>query len=388
MLFWMKSCSRQREPQNPFFGVVVMMKFIASNLNAAKGKARRALGRQAVIISVRELPSGDVEVTASDKKAPSAPSPAPKAKFAGAAREAVDEGPFKLAAGAKLNESIETRFSEDALSQLGAKLTGGKGASHFDMSDATVRAMAETLAPHGVGAPLLAALIEGAKNARIDEDLYRLEAAFEGAFSYAPLVFSPSAPVMLVGPTGAGKTSCAAKLAAAASQRGATALMISADVGRAGAVEQIRSYSEALGTDYFIVESPLDVQQVSRTHHPDGAILLDTPGVSPYDGGDVSAIMSYREASDAEPVLVLPAGGDAEEWCDWAKAFKDVGVRRCILTKFDATKRVGAGLCAAFESEFALAHFSETPFISEGLIPANPEFLARRMIANAPGRLN
>jgi len=364
-----------------------MMKFIASDLDAAKRKAHRALGEQASIISVRELPSGDVEVTASDKPAPSAPEPAPKAQFAGAAKDAVDEGPFKMAAGARLNEAIEHSFSEDALSRLSGALTGGKAAPRFDMSNATVRAMAEILAPHGVGQKLLAALVNGAKNSTIDEDLYRLEAAFGEAFSFAPLHFAPSAPIMLVGPTGAGKTSCAAKLAASASQNSAPALMMTADTGRAGAVEQIRSYSEALGADYFIVESPLDVQKIMRSQRPKGAVILDTPGVSPYDGGDVAALKSYQDASGAEPVLVLPVSGDAEEYIDWAGSFKEIGVRRCILTKFDATKRVGAGLCAAYESDLALAHFSETPFISEGLLTATPEFLARRLIASRPGRI-
>lgn len=364
-----------------------MMKFIASDLDAAKAKARRALGDAAVIVAVRNLPSGDVEITASDKPAPAAPEPAPKAQFAGAAKDAVDEGPFKMAAGARLNESIETRFSEDALSRLSGALTGGKSAPKFDMSDGRVRAMAEILAPHGVGQRLLAALIDGAKQSHIDEDLYRLETAFAECFSFASLSFAPTTPIMLVGPTGAGKTSCAAKLAASASGKGAKAFMMTADIGRAGAVEQIRSYSEALGADYFIVESPLDVQQVLKSNRPTGAVILDTPGVSPFDTGDIAALRSYQEASNAEPVLVLPVSGDAAEYVDWAKAFREIGVRRCILTKFDATKRVGAGLCAAFEGELGLAHFSETPFISEGLLPATPEFLARRLIASRPGKI-
>lgn len=365
-----------------------MMKFIASDLDAAKAKARRALGDHAAIIAVRDLPSGDVEVTASDKPAPAAPEPAPKARFAGAASEAVDEGPFRSGAGARLNESIEHKFSEEALSRLSGSLTGGgKTARMIDMSDASVRAMAEILAPHGVGNKLLAALIEGARQSQIDEDIYRLETAFNAAFAYAPIMFSPSSPVMLVGPTGAGKTSTAAKLAAAATGQGQSAFMMTADIGRAGAVEQIRSYSEALGADYFIVESPLDVQQILRSHRPDGVVILDTPGVSPYDGGDVAALRSYRESCGAEPVLVLPASGDAEEYADWALAFREIGVRRCIVTKFDATKRVGAALRAVYEAELTLAHFSETPFISEGFLNASPEFLARRFIASRPGRV-
>lgn len=365
-----------------------MMKFIASDLEAAKSKAQRAFDGKAVVLSVRELPSGDVEITASDKAAPSTPEPAPKASFAGAARDAVDEGAYRTGAGARLNEKLENRFSEDALSQLSGKLTGGKTAMRIDMSDHTAKAMAELLTLHGIGPELLGTLIDGARNTRIDEDLHRLEAAFASAFTFAPLHFSPSNPIMLVGPTGAGKTSSAAKLAAASSEAGAPAFMMTADVGRAGAVEQIKSYGEALGADYFIAESPLDVRQVLRTHRPSGAVILDTPGVSPYDAGDIAAIRSFQEACEAEPVLVLPAGGDADEYVDWAKAFKAIGVRRCIITKFDATRRVGAALRAVFEGELALAHFSETAFISEGLVDATPEFLARRFIASNPGKVS
>jgi len=365
-----------------------MMKFIASNVDAAKGKARRALGDKLHVLSVRELPSGDVEVTASDKPAPSAPEPAPKARYAGAAREAVDEGPFKMGAGARLNEQIESKFSADALSKLSSKLTGAKRTQSFDMNDATVRSLAEILIPHGVGEALAAALIEGARRSKIDEDLYRLETAFGETYTFAPLQFAPTTPIMLVGPTGAGKTSSAAKLAAAAQDQGQIATMITADVGRAGAIDQIRAYGHALGADYFIAESPLDVAQILKSAPRSGAVIFDTPGVSPYDTGDVAALRSFREAADAEPVLVLPASGDADEYADWAHAFKEIGVRRCILTKFDATKRVGAGLRAAWEAGLALAHCSETAFISEGLLPASPEFLARRLIAGRPGRIS
>ncbi len=364
-----------------------MMKFIASNLEAGKAKAQRALGKQATVLSVRELPSGDVEVTASDKPAPAAPEPAPKATFAGAARDAVDEGPFKMAAGARLNESIEHRFSEDALARVTGALAGGRNKNSLDMSDKDVRSLAEILAPHGIGEKLLAALVDGARKAKIDEDIYRLETAFEKTFQFAPLSFSPTQPIMLVGPTGAGKTSCSAKMAAMNAGGGAKPLMMTADVGRAGAVDQIRAYSEALSAAYFILESPLDAAQVMRNERPGGAVFLDTPGVSPYDGGDVAALRSYQEAAGAEPVLVLPASGDAAEYVDWAHAFREIGVTRCILTKFDATKRVGAGLSAAFEAGLALSYFSETPFISEGLIKATPEFLARRLIASRPGKV-
>lgn len=362
-----------------------MMKFIASSVDAAKERARRALGDKAVIISVRNLPSGDVEVSASDKPQPAVPARRIEPTFADEIRHDIAEARERPAAGARLNEAIEQRFAEDALSRLRGDLTRSKKTVQIDLSDQSVRQLSDLLTPHGVGDELLAAIIEGARGARIDSDLFRLEAGFAHAFAYAPLNFS--APVMLIGPTGAGKTSSTAKLAAAAIARDGRAFIMTADATRAGAVEQIKTYSDALGADYFVVETPPDVDQAIALNRPQGAIILDTPGVSPFDPGDIAALKSYQEAARAEPILVLPASGDAAEFRDWALAFKEFGVRRAIVTKFDATRRVGAALAAIHAGGMALAHFSETAFISEGLLDANPEFLARRLLASRPGRI-
>ena len=378
-----------------------MMKFIASDLEAAKTKAKRALGDKMVVVSVRDLPSGDVEVSASDKpekakrgplgmkrKEPRlAPEPPTGAPDATSARK---EPPISVptSRGARLNDRVEQKFAEDALSQLSGSLTGGKKSGPVDLSDPHNSRLAEILTPHRLGNRLLKKLTDGARDAKIDDDLMMLEQGFRSAFTFAPLQLSAATPIMLVGPTGAGKTSASAKLAAAATYGDQRAFMITADVGRAGAIEQIQSYGETLGADYFVAETPLDVQQIMRSHQPQGAVILDTPGVSPYDRGDVVALASYRDACGAEPVLVLPASGDAEEYIDWARAFKEIGIRRMIITKFDATMRVGAALRAANAGGLALAHFSETVFISEGILDATPDYLARRFMAPEPGQMH
>lgn len=365
-----------------------MMKFIASDVEAAKAKAKRALGDSVVVVAVRNLPSGDVELSASDKPVPAAPPVESEGGFGAGARHAIDEMPYRAGAGARLNEPVEQRFAEDALSRLKGDLSGGGARPQtIDLSDQSAKGLVGLLKPHSLGEALLSELVNGAARARIDDDLYRLQTAFDEVFDFSPLQFAPTAPIMLVGPTGAGKTSCCAKLAASAIARDGAAFIMTADVGRAGAIAQIQTYSETLGTDYYLVESPLDVAQAIRSRRPTGAVILDTPGVSPYDAGDFAALKSFQEAANAEPVLVLPASGDAEEFCDWATAFQEFGVRRAIITKFDATKRVGAGLCAAHAGGMTLAHFSETAFISEGLLDASPEFLARRFLASRPGKV-
>ncbi|MEL7488676.1 MAG: hypothetical protein AAGJ87_15835 [Pseudomonadota bacterium] len=304
------------------------------------------------------------------------------------ARAAVDESVYRPGSGARLNEAMEQRFAEDALSRLKSNLSSRGGpAPSIELTNEKSQALMELLSPPGLGEPLTRALLAGAGRAQIDDDYHRLSVAFAETFAFAPFAASPAAPIMLVGPTGAGKTSSSAKLAKAAMDQGAGAFMMTADVGRAGAIEQIKTYGDSLGADYFIVETPQDVENVLNSHQPTGAVILDTPGVSPFDAGDIAALKSFQEAARAEPVFVLPASGDAEEFIEWAVAFSEFGVKRAIITKFDATKRVGAALCAVHAANLALANVSETAFISEGLIAATPDFLARRFLATKPGRV-
>lgn len=371
-----------------------MMKFIASSADAAKAKAKRALGDAAVIIAVRNLPSGDFEVSASDTPEPMAPTPV-RPGFGDHTRQVLDDdraapgnGEAYRSAGARLHEPLEQKFSEDALARLTGQLAGrppARGPIH--MSDSKARAMSEVLSPHGLSPEVIAMIVTAARRTEIDDDLLQLETGLADAFKFAPVTLSPLNPVMLVGPTGAGKTSCAAKLASAALGLGHTAFIMTADVGRAGALDQIKAYGDALGADYYITQTPHDVEQSLHSKRPTGAVILDTPGVSPFDSGDFAALRSFQEACNGETVLVLPASGDVEEYKDWAAAFAEFGAKRLIVTKFDATRRVGAAFTAAFHANMALSHYSQTPFISEGLIEATPEFLARRLLAGQPGRL-
>ncbi|MEL6371922.1 MAG: hypothetical protein AAFY84_06320 [Pseudomonadota bacterium] len=372
------------------FAFSPMMKFIASDVETAKAKAKRALGEKTHILSVRDLPSGDVEVSASDKPGPAAPPSRREPTFGEQPRQAMEEPLQRPSSGTQLNGPIEQKFAEDALDRLKGDLSGKSRSNtggSFDTGDRLAAGMGALLKPHGIDDALLNALVDGARRSRIEEDLFQLQTAFEETFEFAPVWPTASNPIMLVGPTGAGKTSCAAKLAAASMQRYGSAFLMTADVGRAGAIDQIRTYGEKLGADYYVVETPADVTQAMRSASPTGAVILDSPGVSPYDTGDLAALRSFQEACHATPVLVLPASGDVEEYRDWALSFAEFGVRRMIITKFDATRRVGAALTAAHAGRMALAFFSETPFISEGLLEAGPEFLARRLISRVPGRL-
>ena len=163
--------------------------------------------------------------------------------------------------------------------------------------------------------------------------------------------------VLLLGPPGAGKSSALAKLAARAVTAGAAPYIISADA-RAGAKEQMAAYASALGCPFESVDGPRELSTlIGRL--PMGPILIDSPGVNPFELDDLEDLADLAEASDAEIIAVMEAGlvpGDAE---DAASLFASIGAGRIIATKIDAARRLGA-LLSFGEAGLAYAHILGT----------------------------
>lgn len=381
--------------------------FHAKTAQDAKAQMRRALGADAVVLSTRRHPDGSVEIRAIQRGKPlfkgegggggglfgrAGGQPAQAPSIGG-----LDEPtrPLQRDSGqrdtgqrdtGRAREESRPQGAAGALSSLRGSITQ-KLTRDSRYADPLFKDYQKRLGRHGISDRFVAAISEEAQGAPYPRDPERLAHALGAALRFAPLPPMPDRPIMLVGQTGAGKTSSAAKLAARAAGVGGKIAFISADVGRAGAVQQLTTYAEALDTRFWPVENPQDVTNIVRRERPQEALILDTPGVSPFARADVAAMQAFREALGAEPVLVIPASGDMAEHTDWMQAFYDIGVRRCIVTKFDTSRRVGAALSAAYRTGVALSHFSEAPFIADGLIDANPDYLAARLMLDDPGRI-
>ena len=373
--------------------------FTASSLEEAKQVMRSALGADAVILASKKRPDGKVGIRAIKKGVPlfegegpanfARPAPVKPASSLASRTRAGKEAPQqnRPVEGSGLHSRVERSASTSALSRLKGDFSNKLQGNRADTSDPVQKELTDRLRPQGISPQLIKALAVEARNAP-DKDLPgMLEFAFSRVLRFAPLTLSKDVPIMLMGQTGAGKTSSAAKLAARAAGMGARAAFLCADIGRAGALDQMTTYAEALDTRFWPIEDPQDVMDVMRNEKPDDILILDTPGVSPFAPADIIAMEAFRDSLQAEPLLVLPASGDMHEHIDWANAFRDIGVRRCIITKFDTSRRIGAAVSAAFESNLALAHFSEAPFIADGLIDANPAYLAHRLLMKDPARI-
>ncbi|HUJ61676.1 MAG TPA: hypothetical protein VLX92_24400 [Kofleriaceae bacterium] len=155
----------------------------------------------------------------------------------------------------------------------------------------------------------------------------------------APLV-APSLGkvVMLVGPTGAGKTTTIAKLAAnAALVEQRRVGLITLDNYRVGGIEQIRTFAELIGVPVQVAESPAALRTLINPN--DELTLIDTAGRSPRDAAAIAELARHIEGLEIEVHLVVPAGTSAAHLDQLAQRYRALGPVRLLFTKLDEVDR-------------------------------------------------
>ncbi|PCJ58757.1 MAG: hypothetical protein COA65_07305 [Rhodospirillaceae bacterium] len=253
--------------------------------------------------------------------------------------------------------------------------------SSCNNENAALQAIAQALAYHGVPENLATELMTVAGTVEKEDPILRLAAGLDHAFHFLPLPDrAPSQPVMLIGPPGAGKTIGIAKLATRAVMKKQAVNVITTDIKRAGGVEQIEAFTQILGITLHIAQDPGALRDLMKIQDSDSLTYIDSAGTNPYDAQELSSLRAFIEASGAEPVLVLSAGGDPREMEEVGDAFRSVGASRLILTRLDMTRRFGGALSAAQRANLKLANVSIAPKVAEGFHPINPVSLARFMM--------
>jgi flagellar biosynthesis protein FlhF len=185
---------------------------------------------------------------------------------------------------------------------------------------------------------------------------------------------------MLVGPPGAGKTLTCAKLAARRLLAGETApLVVTTDTERAGATEQLASFTRVLGATLAVAATPGAALKALARRAPTQPALIDTAGTDPFDPGSARRLAELVAVTRPAVALVLPAGLDPAEATDLARAFAALGATHVIPTRLDAVRRLGGVIAASHSAGLQLTEAGTGPEAAGGLVALDPAWLAARL---------
>lgn len=149
--------------------------------------------------------------------------------------------------------------------------------------------------------------------------------------------------IALVGPTGVGKTTTLAKLAATFKLRlDKNVGLITCDTYRIAAVDQLRTYADIIGLPLEVVLSPEEMERSLRNMAGCDVILIDTAGRSQNDSGRIRELRGFVAAAAPHQVhLVLSGTASQRVLLQEASAFAEVGVQKVVLTKLDEAVSFG-----------------------------------------------
>ncbi len=194
----------------------------------------------------------------------------------------------------------------------------------------------------------------------IEESIQIAQAPIEGKYEF------------FVGPTGVGKTTSIAKVAAWAIKKGLhpkSIAIINLDNFRVGAYEQLGFYAKTLGIDYFCPNTPQELEDIIKNFASKELVLIDTAGSSAYDIEKLVNTVEYlKKINDSINVnLVISATQKYVDLEDIYQHFSFLNLKRLIVTKIDETKNIGNLIAFLLDTKLRLSFFSNGQNVPDDL---------------------
>ena len=182
----------------------------------------------------------------------------------------------------------------------------------------------------------------------------------------------------LIGPTGVGKTTTTAKLAARCVMKHGTnkLALITTDAYRIGGHEQLRIYGKILGVMVHAVKDEADLNIALEELKGKHTILIDTVGVNQHDSMVTKQISMLSGAgTNIKRLLCLSATSTGETLTDVVRAYKGKGLAGCIMTKLDEAATIGSTLDVIIREKLMLYYVANGQCVPEDLHLANSKLL-------------
>lgn len=185
-----------------------------------------------------------------------------------------------------------------------------------------------------------------------------------------PLKMKKDGPriMALVGPTGVGKTTTIAKLAALAYKHGVPVALITIDTFRIGGVEQLRTYSSIMGVPLTVASTPSELADALAVHSDKRLIFIDTAGQSPNDQARLRELNSFLKIDPAiETHLCLSATTRDKELSQTIVKFGMLPVSRVIFTKLDESESFGCIVNVHMRDKFPISYLTNGQRVPEDI---------------------
>ncbi|MER2541639.1 MAG: flagellar biosynthesis protein FlhF [Azonexus sp.] len=189
----------------------------------------------------------------------------------------------------------------------------------------------------------------------------------------------------LVGPTGVGKTTTTAKLAARCVLRHGPSkvALVTTDGYRIGAHEQLRIYGRILGVSVHLVKDAAELRQTLRELQNKHMVLVDTMGMSQKDKL-VPELTDMLAGCDVQRLLLLSSTSRGDTLDDVVRAYQGERLAGCILTKIDEAASLATPLDVIMRHGLKLHYVSNGQRVPEDLHLPNRSYLLHRAFKDAP----
>ncbi|OMG56791.1 flagellar biosynthesis protein FlhF [Azonexus hydrophilus] len=189
----------------------------------------------------------------------------------------------------------------------------------------------------------------------------------------------------LVGPTGVGKTTTTAKLAARCVLRHGPSkvALVTTDGYRIGAHEQLRIYGRILGVSVYLVKDALELRQTLSELQHKHMVLVDTMGMSQKDKL-VPEMTDMLAGCDVQRLLLLSSTSRGDTLDDVVRAYSGDNLAGCILTKIDEAASLATPLDVIMRHGLALYYVSNGQRVPEDLHLPNRGYLLHRAFKDVP----
>jgi flagellar biosynthesis protein FlhF len=362
----------------------------AADMRTALRQVREAQGPDAVILSSRRI-TGGVEVVAAvdydvDVEVPFTPEPARVAAepaagdYATLAKKFITQDRSEVNdLQADVNEELRTlrRMLETQLATLA-------------WNDLSRRAPIQTELLRQLTVLGLAHDLAGELVSQLPQ---RIELAEAHRFALAMLArriettperwMESGGVIARVGPTGVGKTTLIAKLAARwVLRHGPRDLaLVSTDCIRIGAQEQIHTLGRLLGAPAYAIDGAADLAELLDQLGERRLVLVDSAGLSQRDPRLANELTTLANASDrVETSLVLSAASQAGAIEETLEKFAPAQPMTCNVTKLDEATSLGGTMSALIRAKLPLAYLSDGQQVPEDLCPARSHQLIARAV--------